>query len=171
MKPPRFFLIGPPAAGKTTTGRRWAGYFKVPFFDTDAEIERQTGRSIEAWFQKGEEAFRKVEREVIQILISTNASGIWAVGGGFPAQSGAMEMLLQAGYVIWIDPPLKWLLHRWKAAETERPLLRGRSDAEKIALVESRRRFYRMADLHWQVAVIPEELVRYWVGMQLHACA
>lgn len=165
MKGRRVFLIGPPAAGKSTIGKRWAQRLGVPFWDTDIEIERRTGRTIPEWFAKGETAFRIAERRVIEELLAEE--GIIAVGGGFPAQPGAMPLLRSMGWVIWIDPPLSWLLHRWEKAALHRPLLQSLSLSERLALLEKRRPFYKEAELHWRPDYIPESFIQRWVAVQL----
>ncbi|MCX8112773.1 MAG: shikimate kinase [Bacteroidia bacterium] len=169
MKPARLILIGPPAAGKTTLGRRWAHQAKLPFWDTDEEIVCRTGRSIEEWFQAGETCFRQVEWDTIVQLLEREERGVIAVGGGFPAQPGAMSLLLKAGYVLWIDPPIEWLVSRWRQVSIERPPLHHRSEAERIALMTHRRSFYREADLHWPIDIIPENLVWKWAERRLRA--
>ncbi|MEN3040641.1 MAG: shikimate kinase [Bacteroidia bacterium] len=165
----RVFLIGPPAAGKTTIGRRWARQLRIPFYDTDAEIIRRTGYSIREWFDRGEPAFRAIEREIITQTIIENTRGIWAVGGGFPAQSGAMTLLNSTGYTVWIDPPPEWLLSRLRHPATERPLLEGLSDDERLFLIERRRVYYRYADLHWRPDMVPENLLLAWIKHQFRA--
>jgi len=43
MSKPIAVLIGAPGAGKSTIGRRVAERLKVPFVDTDALIEEESG--------------------------------------------------------------------------------------------------------------------------------
>jgi len=162
LKPARLFLVGPPAAGKTWWGQRWAAELNLPFYDTDAEIERRTGLSITQWFAQGEGAFRAQEWQILKALVQESAYGVYAVGGGFPAQPGAMDYLLSQGYCLWIDPPWPELRQRLKAA-TDRPLLVGRSEEAWHTLIEARRPAYRRADLHWYTAQIPASQVLKWV--------
>lgn len=163
MKPSRVFLIGPPAAGKTTLGRRWALGLGVPFWDTDQEIEKRTGRSIAEWFAEGEVQFRRIEWAIIQDLLQEKKEGIFSIGGGFPAQAGAMELLLQSGYVLWIDPPHSWIMARLRETAAIRPLLRDLSPSAQLKLIEKRRAFYRQADLHWRPDKVPELFIQMWL--------
>lgn len=163
MKTPRIFLVGPPGAGKTTLGRRWAKRLQMPFYDTDDEILRRTGRSVEEWFAQGESAFRKAERQTIEQTITEHGWGIWAVGGGFPTQEGAMTFLRTAGYTIWIDSPSEWILARLRHSTVKRPLLHTLSDQERLTLIEKRRVYYRCADLHWRPDLVSEELLLDWL--------
>lgn len=163
MKPSRVFLIGPPAAGKTTLGRRWARRLGVPFGDTDQEIEKKTGRSIGEWFAEGEAQFRRIEWTIIQGLLKEKKQGIFSIGGGFPAQVGAMELLLRSGYVLWIDPPHAWIMARLRETAAIRPLLRKLSPSAQLELIEKRRAFYRQADLHWRPEMVPEPFIQMWL--------
>ena len=68
-------LAGIKHCGKSTLGRMLARRWNVPLVDTDAELEaefaRRTGRAAgtrEIFRELGEEAFRKLEAEVIRIL-------------------------------------------------------------------------------------------------------
>ena len=50
MSKPIAVLIGAPGAGKSTIGRRVAERLKVPFVDTDALIEEESGMSVADMF-------------------------------------------------------------------------------------------------------------------------
>ena len=64
-------LVGLMGAGKSAIGRRLASRLAVAFFDSDAEIEAETGTSIAEMFERqGEAAFRRRERGVIKRLLS-----------------------------------------------------------------------------------------------------
>lgn len=167
MRPARIFLIGPPAAGKSTIGRRWAKRLHLPLWDTDEEIARRSGKTIAEWFAEGEQRFRAIELDIIHALLREAKQGLFVVGGGFPAQPGAMPLLRSSGYVIWIDPPLKWIKQRLSQVAHSRPLLKERSETEQLALIESRRPFYREADLHWRPDLISEALIQQWITRRL----
>ena len=71
---PRGALIGPPGAGKSTIGRRVAQALDLSLLDTDAEIERTTGRTIpEIFEQDGETAFREIEEKVVAETLAQHA--------------------------------------------------------------------------------------------------
>jgi shikimate kinase len=168
VRPPRIFLIGPPGAGKTTLGRKWASTLKVPFYDSDEEIVRRTGRSIAAWFEVSESAFRAIEHQIIQALIAETPWGLFAIGGGYPAQPQGISTLRTQGYLIWIDPPMEEVLSRLASTSLEkRPLLYGRSKAEWQRLLESRRSAYRAADLHWVPMPSSEPILLRWMAARL----
>lgn len=167
MRPRRIFLVGPPAAGKSTFARRWANTLKVPQVDTDSEIERRSGQSIAALFAEGEKTFREWERAVIQALLQEGQMGIWALGGGSLTQAELREILPKEGYILWIDPPWEWLVSRLQQSRTVRPLLHERPIPQWKDFLQNRRPFYRIADLHWDPARVPEPLVRAWVAGRL----
>ncbi|HCL75755.1 MAG TPA: shikimate kinase, partial [Pseudomonas sp.] len=64
-----FILIGPMGAGKSTIGRLLAKELRLPFRDSDKEIERRTGASIPLIFDvEGEQGFREREHHAIADL-------------------------------------------------------------------------------------------------------
>ena len=63
-------LIGLMGAGKSTVGRRLAKRLGVKFVDSDDEIKRAAGCSIEDIFELyGEAEFRKGEKRVMERLL------------------------------------------------------------------------------------------------------
>ncbi|MDW8015264.1 MAG: shikimate kinase [Bacteroidia bacterium] len=167
MREQRLLLIGPPASGKSTFGAQWAEQLGIPFWDTDQEVVRRTNRSISEWFAEGEEAFRQAEWQTVRALLQEGQTGIIAIGGGFPAQAGAISFLRQSGYLLWIDPPTEWLIERWQSCKETRPLLARGSLPDWLHLLEQRRPFYRQADLHWQPHRIPESFILQWIQRRL----
>ncbi len=76
------FLIGPMGSGKTAVGRHLSRALGLPFYDSDAEIERRTGVDIAFIFEKeGEAGFRQREREALEAL-TLLARIVLATGGG-----------------------------------------------------------------------------------------
>ncbi|MDP6496062.1 MAG: shikimate kinase, partial [Dehalococcoidia bacterium] len=75
------FIVGFPTTGKSQTARKVAVLLGWDWLDTDAEIVRLTGKSIEMIFaEDGEEQFRKLERWVLKTASSKNGTVI-AAGG------------------------------------------------------------------------------------------
>jgi len=76
-------LSGFMATGKSTVGPRLAARLGVPFLDTDAELERLTGRPVpDLWKDEGETAFRAREGALVETLLSDPAPRVIAFGGG-----------------------------------------------------------------------------------------
>lgn len=74
-------LVGPPGAGKTSTGLLLAEALGVPFRDTDADVERAAGKPIpEIFIDDGEPHFRALEQAAVADGLA--GGGVLALGGG-----------------------------------------------------------------------------------------
>ncbi|MDU1443766.1 shikimate kinase [Clostridium cochlearium] len=116
------FLIGMPAAGKSTIGKELSKIVKYDFIDTDCEIERKEKKSIKNIFkEKGEGYFRKLEKDLLKDIIKSDKKVV-ATGGGLPIYSSNMDILNKEGITIFLDVPFEELLRRNKK-NNKRPLL------------------------------------------------
>lgn len=143
-------LIGMPSSGKTTVGKALAELTGKRFVDSDDEIIKKIGQSIPDFFEKsGEEAFRKIETEVIA-EISKGSGQIIATGGGAVLNSENVRRLKQNGIVIFLDRDLDKL-----QATSGRPLT---SSVEKLKKIyETRYEIYKnSADVHIEANGTPE---------------
>lgn len=145
------FLIGFMGSGKSTVGALLAERLKLPFIDSDKEIERQQGKSVNEIFTlSGEVAFREMEMDFLKSLEFLEPSVV-AVGGGLPSIEGALELMHKMGLVIYLNTSLLTLLKRLKEEKEQRPLLSKLSDAEFHPFVEDllsqRVQFYKQAKL------------------------
>lgn len=144
---PRAVLIGPPGAGKSTIGRRVAQALDVPLLDTDAEIERVTGRSIpEIFAEDGEPVFREIEEDVVARALTTH-DGVVSLGGG-AILSDRTRARLAGHAVVYLEISVAEGLRRTGNSNT-RPLLTGADPAQKYRELMRRRR-----PLYRQVATI-----------------
>lgn len=99
-------LIGMPSSGKSTVGGALAKMLHRPFFDSDTEIEKKTGKTPSAIFaEQGEDAFREIESEVIASLAAKTACVI-ATGGGAILREENVRRLKQNGKLVFLDRPL-----------------------------------------------------------------
>jgi shikimate kinase len=152
------YLIGMMGSGKSTIGAILADRLSHQFFDTDALIEQVSGRSVTELFeQSGENAFRKLETQVLREL-SGYLRKLIATGGGIvvtPENWGH----LRSGIIIWLDVPVEVLSARL-ANDTTRPLLKGDLDSKLNDLFADRSALYSQADLHIKIAghETPEEI-------------
>ncbi len=139
-------LIGFMGSGKTAVGTQLATALGYKFTDTDDLIEQSTGKRISDIFgQDGEEAFRKVESEVIQGLADFKRTVI-AAGGGAPLRPENRTALRTAGVVISLTASPEELYQRVKH-ETHRPLLaEGDLRTQIKKLLDSRKGVYNDAD-------------------------
>ena len=75
-------LVGPPGAGKTSTGQALAALLGVDFRDTDSDIEVAAGKPIpDIFLYDGEEHFRSLEGAAVTAALDSFA-GVLALGGG-----------------------------------------------------------------------------------------
>lgn len=117
------FLIGPQGAGKTTIGRQLAKKAHLVFYDSDHEIEKQTGVSISTIFEfETEDGFRKRENEMIAKLAQLE-NIVLSTGGGTITSPENRELLVKHGTVIYLRASLETQLKRTNQRKGVRPLL------------------------------------------------
>ncbi|WP_040692242.1 shikimate kinase, partial [Nocardia vinacea] len=139
---PRVVLVGPPGAGKSTIGRKLARELGVELYDTDAGIERETGRTIpEIFTEDGEPEFRRIEEQVVRRAILAER-GVVSLGGGAVLSKDTRE-LLRNRTVVYLEISVAEGLRR-TGASTQRPLLNGADPGAKYReLMRKRRPLYR----------------------------
>ena len=141
-------LVGMMGAGKTTVGRRLAARLKLPFVDTDIEIEAgHAGLTIPEIFAKyGEPYFRDGEARVIARLIGEGAQ-VLATGGGAFMREETRERIKTSAISIWLNVERDVILRRVKR-RSDRPLLQTADPAATIdRLITERHPFYQTADI------------------------
>jgi len=152
----RIFLVGFMGAGKTTVGEALASAMGWRFVDLDMLIEQREGQAIREIFKtRGEQEFRRLEREAIAACRQMSGAVI-ALGGGAYIAEANRALLREIGVTVWLDCPLEVCLQRITGDAT-RPLLRSRE--ETCELFERRRPAYALADLIVETGDrLPEEL-------------
>jgi shikimate kinase len=149
MKSPgSLFLTGPMGAGKSTIGRQLSRQLRMPFHDSDREIEHRTGVNIPLIFEfEGEAGFRKRESIIIDELTRL-PNIILATGGGVILDSDNRQHLKQRGQVIYLHASVEQQLAR-TARDRNRPLLQTENPRQRLAeLMQVREPLYReIADL------------------------
>ena len=116
-------LVGMMGAGKTAVGKALAAALRVPFLDSDAEIEKAANMTIPEIFERdGEPFFRLKERQVIARLLDEK-QGVLSTGGGAFMAAENREMITEKGVSVWLNADLNLLWSRVKHKDT-RPLLR-----------------------------------------------
>lgn len=124
------FLIGYMGSGKTTIGRGLARRLGLRFIDMDTEVERRTGMSVAEFFSaRGEEAFRREEKEVLQSL-SGESDAVVATGGGVPCFFDNMEVMNASGLTIYLKMGPEKLASRLEHGKAKRPLLRDKTQEQ-----------------------------------------
>ena len=136
-------LIGMPGSGKSSVGRQLARRLNWSFADADAEIERQIGCTIRAYFeQHGEAAFRDVEQAVLADLVHRERL-VLATGGGAVVREANRRLLTSHAEVVYLRSSPEELMRRLRH-DTHRPLLQGGNPMRKLReLFEQRDPLYR----------------------------
>ena len=139
-------LIGLPGSGKTTVGRLVAEQLHAEFVDIDAIIERREGRPIGLIFaEKGEAAFRDMERKEMEAALAGEAAVI-APGGGWAAQPGAIETAQPRALVVYLRARPETAAQRAASEEGTRPLLIGEDPVARMRqMLKDREPFYLKA--------------------------
>ncbi|HYU36670.1 MAG TPA: shikimate kinase [Gemmatimonadales bacterium] len=142
-------LIGLPGSGKSAVGRLVAEQLQAGFVDIDAIVERREGRPITMIFaEKGEAAFREMERKEVETALAGEPAVI-APGGGWAAQPGAIDAAKPHALVIYLHARPETATQR-AAPEGTRPALSGEDPVARMRLLQKEREpFYRSA--HAQV--------------------
>src|SRR3989442_13803663 len=129
MRRDNILLVGFMGAGTSVCGRLLARRLGRCLVEPDDMIVARAGRSIaEIFRQAGEERFRQLEAEALELL-ALKSGDVIATGGGFPCRDGRMEALLELGTVVWLRGDLRELDERARRAG-DRPMLAGRPSDE-----------------------------------------
>ena len=147
-------------AGKSTIGRLLAKELRLPFKDSDKEIELRTGTNIPWIFDKeGEPGFR--DRETAMIVELCHENGIvLATGGGAVMRPENRQALRNGGRVVYLHASIEQQVAR-TSRDRNRPLLRN-ANPEKILrdLLAVRDPLYReIADLVVETDERPPRMV------------
>jgi len=159
-------LIGPRGSGKSTVGALAARSLGRGFKDADREVVGLAGRSIEEIFRTGgEEAFRRLESEVIATLSPARGLVI-ALGGGAVEREENVTAVRRGGIVCFLAARPLVLYRRVRAdpkSGSWRPPLTGLDPLQELdALVRRRLPLYR-ASADFEVdteGACPEEIAR-----------
>ncbi|UVE18263.1 shikimate kinase AroK [Pseudomonas sp. LS44] len=116
-------LIGPMGAGKSTIGRLLAKELRLPFKDSDKEIEQRTGANIPWIFDvEGEQGFREREHAVLVELCEQDGV-VLATGGGAVLRQDNRDALYAGGRVVYLHTSVEQQIDR-TSRDRNRPLLR-----------------------------------------------
>lgn len=125
-------LIGFMGSGKTTVGLKLSYKLRMPVEDTDKLIERRQGISISEIFAKeGEEAFRRMETELLEEIGNQEYQRIFSVGGGTPVRQENRALLKRCGLVVYLRARPETLYERLQG-DTTRPLLQCENPLARI---------------------------------------
>ena len=133
-------LVGPPGAGKTSTGQALAAALDKGFRDTDSDIEAVVGKPIpDIFLYDGEEHFRTLEQAAVTAALDS-FDGVLALGGG--AVLAAQTRAALAGHtVVYLSVELPDAIRR-VGLSAGRPLLAINPRATLKYLMDQRRPLY-----------------------------
>lgn len=124
-------IIGFMGSGKTTVASLLAKSLGYEFIDTDAEIEKAASMSIEEIFtEKGEEAFRSMEKKILLSIKGKNKI-VLSCGGGVILDKENREFLKTSTTCFWLYTNMENSIERINnesrpLLKTENPLLSAR---------------------------------------------
>ncbi|MCM3665481.1 shikimate kinase [Mesobacillus subterraneus] len=135
------YLVGFMGAGKTSISQELAKRLSVPVYDTDKEIVKSSGKSInEIFATDGEAKFREIESEVLQKMPSEEA--IVATGGGIVGAERNRLFLREKANVVFLYTELSEIIKRVEGDDSRPLLQKGNLDAAET-LYRSRLPLYR----------------------------
>jgi shikimate kinase len=140
-------LVGMMGVGKSTVGRKLAESLAAPFVDSDEEIEKAAGLSVQEIFAThGEPEFRRGERRVIERLLS-GPPIVLATGGGAYMDATTRALLKEKAVTVWLRADVGLIWKRVNRRDT-RPLLKRDNPRQVLAdLLAQRAPVYAEADL------------------------
>ena len=138
-KPRNLVLVGMSGVGKSRVGRLVAERLHWRFVDTDLEIERSTGRSVQEIFAaEGEARFRALEREVIA-RVAGRSGAVIATGGGAILDPANREALFGGNLVVCLEASAEQIAARVARTRERRPLLEGDDPLGAIRALQAQR--------------------------------
>lgn len=152
-------LVGMMGAGKTTVGRRLAARLGRHFVDSDEEVEKAAGMSIEEIFAKhGEADFRAGEARVIARLLKERDL-VLGTGGGAFMNAETRQLIKACSVSVWISADFELLFQRVQR-RANRPLLKTTNPRETLqALIDTRYPTYAEADVTVVSKDVPQDQV------------
>ncbi len=146
----RIALVGLRGAGKSSVGRELARRLECPFVELDRRIEERAGLGMEALFDlSGSETYRRLEREVLEQVLSEGGRQVIATGGSIVTAPSTFARLRDACRTVWLQAAPESHLQRVLAQGDQRPMQgRPRALEELRALLAGRQRLYARCELH-----------------------
>src|SRR5262245_51115182 len=119
-------------SGKTTVAKIVGARAGLEVCDLDAVVEQRSGKPVSALFaERGEAAFRQLERETLRELVAQKPRAVFALGGGTVVDCELRRELLAAGVLITLQADVAELARR-VGTGAGRPLLAGQDVAGRL---------------------------------------
>ena len=152
-------LVGMMGAGKTTVGRRLAARLGRHFVDSDEEVEKAAGMTIEDIFKAhGEADFRAGEVRVIARLLK-DQDLVLGTGGGAFINAETRGLVKASAVSVWIKADFELLFARVQR-RSNRPLLKTANPRQTLQdLIDRRYPIYAEADVTIVSRDVPQDQV------------
>ena len=153
-------LIGLMGSGKSVIGRDLSRALNINFIDTDYEIEKEAGMSINSIFKKyGEVYFRNLE-EKICVKVLKKIDCVISLGGGSILNKNIRNTIKENSCSIFLNVDIDIILNRIKHSN-KRPLLDNKDKKKTLEnLYKERIKYYKKCDLVLSNNLDRKELVR-----------
>jgi XRE family transcriptional regulator, aerobic/anaerobic benzoate catabolism transcriptional regulator len=100
---PVIALLGLRGAGKSTIGRRLARRLRVPFVELDRRVEEAAGLSLgEIFALHGQDYYRRLERDALELLLADDRPAVVAMGGGIVTSGDTYALLRRRACTVWL---------------------------------------------------------------------
>ncbi len=165
------YLVGFMGCGKSSVGRRVAKRLGFEFADTDSMVEEAAGASVpEIFARDGEEAFRRMESEVL-CRFDPASNTIVATGGGAACSDANIEAMKSRGRMIYFRLSADRLFERLQRGRHHRPKIADMDDASLMEYISStlamREPFYSQASMAIDCDGVSDEYIadhiRYYI--------
>lgn len=111
--PNNITLIGLPGCGKSTIGRELFKSTSLLLIDTDKEIEKIVGTTLQELIQiKGNEYFKTIEEQVIVGIPDSTKNAIISTGGSVIYSEVSMKKLKDISNVIYLYTDTEKIIER-----------------------------------------------------------
>ena len=143
-------LEGFMGSGKTTVSEILSDRLDLELLDTDQAIEEAEGRTInEIFAEEGEEAFRSMETDLLDMVVSEHLNAmVVSLGGGLPLREENRALLKKAGKIVYLRTQPETVFERLQGDDT-RPLLKTEDPLKRIRELLSERsdKYETLADV------------------------
>jgi XRE family transcriptional regulator, aerobic/anaerobic benzoate catabolism transcriptional regulator len=141
-------LLGLRGAGKSTVGAMLGKRLGVAFVEVDQRIEQVAGLSLGQLFElHGEAYYRRIEREVLEHLLSRGTPMVLAPGGSVVSSPANFAILRHGCHTVWLRarPEDHWA--RVIQQGDHRPMAKNPQAFEELReLLATRAELYASAD-------------------------
>lgn len=158
------FLIGYRCSGKSAVGAELSQRIGWRFLDTDNLLVEAAGKSIkEIVEEKGWQTFRRMERVLLERVLSRDFSVI-ATGGGIVIDPDNVRQMKASGTVVWLRATAETIKSRMQddvSTDDFRPSLSEKGTVEEIeeVLAERQPLYEKSMDFFMHTDKISVEMV------------